>query len=138
MPNPTLFYLSLSSVAAVLLGICVTLRNNAFATMLRHADEEIRLAGQDYELILERSAFGAMGAGMFFAVTIASAFVGLFYGASESLDGWAFIFAMLSFSLGLIVLLYALFSGHLERPSWPFQSPSKVDRSERPDVEIDQ
>lgn len=135
MADPNLLYLSLASVSSVLLGICVTLRNNAFATILRHYEEEITLGGKDYETILERSAFGAMGAGLFFAGSIASSFFSLFYGQS-TLRGPGFKLAIGTFLIGLLILLYSLFAGYIKRPDSPFRSPSKPDRSERPEVEV--
>lgn len=135
MPNPDLFYLSLASVSSVLLGICVTLRNNAFSTVLRHYDEEIQIADKDYEPVLIRSAYGAMFSGLFFFFVIISSFVGLFFGPESSYGFWEFRVSMGTFSIGLFALVYALFTGHVERPKVPFRTPSKPDRSERPDVE---
>lgn len=134
MPSPDIFYLSLASVSAVLLGICVTLRNNAFATILRHFNEEIRLGARDYEVILERSAYGAMASGFFFALTIILAFGGLFMRQGETLGGNWFRGAMLTFAIGLLSLIFALFTGHINL-EWPFRSPSKPDRSDRPELE---
>lgn len=134
MLDPNIFYLSLASVSSVLLGICVTLRNNAFSTILRHYDEEIQLGEKDYEPILRRSAHGAMSAGILFALAILSSFAGLFFSPPGSLGIWEFRAAIGTFSGGLLSLVYALFTDHLKWPSWPFRTPKKPDRSERPKV----
>lgn len=133
MPNPDFFFLSLASVSAVLLGICVTLRNNAFSTVLRHYDERIQLGDKDYEPILNRSAHSAMVAGFFFFGAIISSFIGLFNGPSQQFGVLEFWSSMITFSIGLTALLYALFTGHIRRPS--LRSPGKPDRSDRPEVE---
>lgn len=132
MLDPTIFYLSLASVSSVLLGICVTLRNNAFSTVLRHYDEQIQLGDKDYEPILIRSAHGSMFAGLLFFVAIASSFLGLFHSPTNNFESWQFWGAIGAFSFGLIILLYALFTGHIKRPL--LDSPGKPDRSDRPEV----
>lgn len=139
MSKHSLFFLSLASVSAVLLGICVTIRNNAYSTVLRHFDEEIRLGDSDYEQIMRRSAKGALFAGSIYSLAILSSFLGVVFGGFEKYYLPIEISSLAFFMLGFIPLVYSLLTGHLKMGS-PFKSlrkPEEPDRDERPELEVE-
>lgn len=71
-----LYFLSMVSVAVVLLGICASVRNSAYASLIREESTGVNLGDKDYEEILQKSGTQAMWAGICFTVMAVFAFVG--------------------------------------------------------------
>lgn len=137
MTSHSVFFLSLASVSAVMLGICVTVRNNAYSTILRHFDEEIQLGNSDYERILRRSGGGAMVAGVCYSLSIIGAFSGVVLEADPMESNSSVIATLIFFATGFLALLFSLLTGHIKLGN-PFRTPKKPeepDRDERPEVE---
>ncbi|MFC5136326.1 MULTISPECIES: hypothetical protein [Haloferacaceae] len=137
MTSHSVFFLSLASVSAVMLGICVTVRNNAYSTILRHFDEDIQLGNSDYERILRRSGGGAMAAGVCYSVSIFGAFSGVLLEADPMKTNWPVMVTLGFFAIGFLGLLFSLLTGHIKLGN-PFRAPKKPeepDRDDRPEIE---
>lgn len=143
------FFLSISSISAVLLGICVTLRNNSFSGLLHPNIGEVKVENKDYEEVLKRSGkYSTLSGGFFVVSTVlgTSSFLlshSYLSGANDSLWNLTLLTSGL-FMLGVAFLGWALIFDYVrvEKPikfefQWPpisFTPPEQ--RSEkRPDTE---
>lgn len=144
------YFLSAASISAILLGICVSLRNNAFSGLLHPKMADFKVRDEDYGDVLIRSGKYATFSGFFFVASTV-------WGAGSFLLSHSYLMGMDNylwyltvgntglFIIGILLLGYALVFDYItiERPihfdvqlEWPpirFTPPEQD--TERPDTE---
>lgn len=116
MVDLSFFFLSMVSVAAVLLGICASVRNSAYASLIREESTDVNLGDEDYEEILQKSGRQAMWAGACFTVMAACAYIGFVLYVFQKIplaEGFG-IGTSAAFAVGIIQLARSMLGGYID------------------------
>lgn len=136
-----LYFLSMVSVAVVLLGICASVRNSAYASLIREESTGVNLGDKDYEEILQKSGTQAMWAGICFTVMAVFAFVGfaLYVFQLITFAEWFGIGTSVAFGVGIFQLARSMLGGYIDWGLPSMRAPQSEDRAktvEMPDEEV--
>jgi len=137
MTNFPLYFLSLMSVGAVLLGICVSLRNSAHSSLISEDSTQVQVGDQEYERILERSAYRSLLAGIGFLVVTIVSLAG-FHSASpdaqnpSELTEVLYFIDIVAFIFGAGFLAWALLCGAIQHHS-PLDGPPETEPKDQDD-----
>ena len=142
------YFLASSSISAVLLGICVSLRNNSFSGLLHPEVSKISVGNGKYKETLKRSGKYSTFAGGFFGINTILGIIAFLLSHSllsgyPNLLWYGTLFISGLFILGVLFLGRALMFEYLEF-SWPFAfelnwppisfTPPEKDSEDRPDT----
>lgn len=121
MPSLALYFLTVASVSLVLAGICVTLRNFTYSTLIDPRSTGLSIGERDYPEILKKSGWWATIASLVFLSNTAICFVGLGLSSinpdvvdlGKTPTGIAFITGVL-FLAGVVILTLATVRGFFQ------------------------
>lgn len=113
------YFLTIASVSAVLAGICVTLRNFSYSTLIAPESSGLTVGEKDYPKILRKSAFWATLTSVLYLFNTALCLLGLLMnqqsiiGLGRSPSGLAVVVGLVFF-LGIILLTVATLVGFFQ------------------------
>jgi hypothetical protein len=122
MATYSVFFLTLTSISAVLLSLCVSLRNAAFSSLVSENAEGVTLGDHDYEKILENAGQRVQYAGFSFLGSAIVSLIGVVWvrvnGSSPSdLTGALYVIVLAFFVTGILLLGWSLTTGYVQVPT---------------------
>ena len=122
MATYSTFFLTLTSISAVLLSICVSLRNSSFSSLVSEDAKDVRLGDHDYETILENTGQRVQYAGFLFVASTVLSMIGVIQvrvnnSSPSDLTVGLYWLVIGCFLIGITLLGWSLTTGYVQVPT---------------------
>jgi hypothetical protein len=122
MPTYSTFFLTLTSISAVLLSICVSLRNASFSPIVSGDAQGVQLGDHNYETILKKTGQRVQYAGFAFLISVGLALAGTLQigippSSPTGITVRLYQGVIITFASGILLLAWALTTSFVQLPA---------------------